>query len=254
MDFGYEIVPLWERPADGLLAGHLGAVPLAPLGQLLQGVSLEVGLADVIRRVVERLMSEAPTTRLSLLVRLRDAQDEQAWAEFVEIYHPLVYKLARQRGLQDADAADLAQEVFRAVAVAVSRYDPDPAKGSFRGWLSTIARNLIVNLLRAQRRQFQGSGETNIIELLEAQPAPECEESVLFDTEHRRCLLAWAADRVRDEFAESAWQAFWQTAVEGKGPKDVARELNLSPGAVYVAKSRVIARLREKIQEVQDEE
>ena len=131
-------------------------------------------------------MSEAPATRPSLLVRLRDSRDEQAWAEFVEIYDPLIFKLAQQRGLQDADAADLVQEVFRAVAVAVSRYDPNPAKGSFRGWLSTIARNLIVNLLRTRKRQPQGSGQTEIIELLEDQPAPACEESAIFDEEYRR--------------------------------------------------------------------
>src|SRR5215831_8082780 len=140
-------------------------------------------------------MSEPPTTRPSLLVRLRDPLDERAWAEFVAIYGPLVHRLARQRGLQDADAADLVQEVFRAVAGAIERYDPDPEKGSFRGWLSTIARNLIVNLLNAQRRHPRGTGDSAIRQLLEAQPAPTCEESVLFDTEYRRRLLHWAAER-----------------------------------------------------------
>jgi RNA polymerase sigma factor (sigma-70 family) len=196
-------------------------------------------------------MSEAPATRPSLLVRLRDSQDERAWGEFVEIYHPLVYRLARQRGLQDADAADLVQEVFRAVAVAVSRYDPDPAKGSFRGWLATIARNLTVNLLRAQRRQFQGSGETGMIQLLEAQPAPTCEESAIFDAEYRRRLLAWAADRVRGEFSEPAWQAFWRTAVDGCPPKDVAKALGMTLGTVYQYKSRVVARIRREIEQIE---
>jgi RNA polymerase sigma-70 factor (ECF subfamily) len=195
-------------------------------------------------------MSDAPATRPSLLVRLRDSQDERAWAEFVEIYHPLIYKLARQRGLQDADAADLVQEVFRAVAVAVSRYDPDPDKGSFRGWLSTIARNLIVNLLRARRRQFQGSGETDIIELLEAQPAPICEESAIFDAEYRRRLLAWAAERVRGEFTDSAWQAFWRSAVDGHPPKDVAKALGMTLGTVYQYKSRIVVRIRHEIEQV----
>src|SRR5215471_14152654 len=115
-------------------------------------------------------MSEPMTTRPSLLVRLRDPQDERAWGEFVEIYGPLVRRLARQRGLQDADAADLVQEVFRAVAAAIERYDPDPARGSFRGWLSVIARNLIVNLLDAQRRHPRGTGDTAMRQLLEAQP------------------------------------------------------------------------------------
>jgi RNA polymerase sigma factor (sigma-70 family) len=196
-------------------------------------------------------MSEAPATRPSLLVRLRDSRDEQAWVEFVEIYEPLIFKLARQRGLQDADAADLVQEVFRAVAVAVSRYDPNPAKGSFRGWLSTIARNLIVNLLRTRKRQPQGSGQTEIIKLLEEQPAPECEESAIFDEEYRRSLLTWAVERTRHEFAEPAWQAFFQTAVEGRPPRDVARSLGMTLGTVYQYKSRVVARLRREIEHVE---
>jgi RNA polymerase sigma factor (sigma-70 family) len=193
-------------------------------------------------------MSEPPTTRPSLLVRLRDPMDERAWGEFVEIYGPLVRQLARRRGLQDADAADLVQEVFRAVAAAIERYDPDPAKGSFRGWLSTIARNLIVNLLDAQRRHPRGTGDTAVRQLLEEQPAPASEESALFDAEHRRRLLHWAADRVRDEFSEAAWEAFWKTGVEGQSAEDAARALGLTVGTVYQYKSRVVARIRREIE------
>ena len=90
---------------------------------------------------------------------------------------PAVHRLARRRGLQDADAADLVQDVFRAVAGAIERYDPDPAKGSFRGWLSTIARNLIVNLLDAQRRHPHGTGDSEVRRLLEEQPAPDSQQS-----------------------------------------------------------------------------
>ena len=78
-------------------------------------------------------MVESPNTRPSLLVRIRDPLDERAWSEFLEIYTPLVYQLARRKGLQDADAADLVQEVFRAVAGSIDRWDPDPKRGSFRG-------------------------------------------------------------------------------------------------------------------------
>jgi RNA polymerase sigma factor (sigma-70 family) len=197
-------------------------------------------------------MSKPPTTRPSLLVRLRDPMDERAWSEFVEIYGPLIRRLARQRGLQEADAADLAQEVFRAVAGAIERYDPDPAKGSFRGWLSTIARNLIVNLLNAQRRHPRGTGDSEIQQLLEEQPAPDSEQSVIFDTEYRRRLLDWAAERVRDEVAEPVWLAFWKTGVEGKSAEAAARALGLSVGTVYQYKSRVVARLRREIERFED--
>ena len=96
-------------------------------------------------------MDESPATRCSLIVKLRDPADSAAWREFVAIYEPLVYRLARRKGLQDADARDLCQDVFQAVARAIDRWDP--GRGSFRGWLSRITRNLLINFLT--RRQFQ---------------------------------------------------------------------------------------------------
>src|SRR5215470_12624867 len=107
-----------------------------------------------------------PTTRHSLVLRLRDPDDAAAWAEFVEVYEPLVYRLARAKGLQDADARDVCQEVLGAVAGAIERFDPDPAKGRFRGWLFRIARNLVVDLLVRQSRQARGSGRTSVQDLL----------------------------------------------------------------------------------------
>ncbi|HEV3258519.1 MAG TPA: sigma-70 family RNA polymerase sigma factor [Gemmataceae bacterium] len=198
-------------------------------------------------------MDDTPTTRASLLVRLRDPRDERAWAEFTEIYAPLIYRLARRRGLQDADAADLGQEVFRAVARAIERQAFDPARGSFRGWLFRIARNLVVNFLIGRERQPRGTGDTDMQALLEAQPAPAPEDSALFDAEYRRQLLYWAADQVRGQFSDLTWQAFWQTGVEGRGAREVADALGTTVGTVYHYKSRVMARLRQKMQQVEGE-
>ena len=146
-------------------------------------------------------MDDSPSTRASLLVRLRDPRDERAWAEFVDIYTPLVHRLARQGGLQEADAADLAQDVFRAVASAIDRFDPDPGRGSFRGWLFRIARNLTINALAARGRQPRGSGDTDVMRLLEEQPAPAPDASACFDVEYRRRLFDWAVGQIRGEFS-----------------------------------------------------
>jgi RNA polymerase sigma factor (sigma-70 family) len=198
-------------------------------------------------------MDETTTTRPSLLIRLRDPRDERAWSEFVEIYGPLVQRLAKQRGLQDADAQDLAQDVFRAVARAIERYDPDPARGSFRGWLFRIANNLIINWLSAQRRYPRGTGDTKMHRMIEDQPKPDGDESAMFEAEYRRRLLTWAAERVRCAFSQPTWQAFWQTGVEGRSPRDVAEALGMSIGTVYQYKSRVVARIRREIEQFETE-
>src|SRR5438105_11158484 len=105
-------------------------------------------------------MSDSPITRPSLLVRIRDTQDTQAWSQFVEIYAPLVYGFARKHGLQDADAADLTQDVLRAVSVAVRRLDYDPQRGRFRGWLFTVVQNKLRNFVAGRKRHERGSGDS----------------------------------------------------------------------------------------------
>ena len=194
-----------------------------------------------------------PTTRRSLVLRLRNAEDQAAWAEFVQLYEPLIYRLARRKGLQDADARDLCQDVLSAVADAVGRWDPDPTRGRFRAWLFRIARNLLVNFLARQRRHAGGSGRSSVQELLEAQPAGDDGAEAEFAAELRRRAFRWAAEQVRVEFTEPTWQAFWKTGVEGRPVAAVAAELGLSPGAVYVARSRVLARLRERVAQLTED-
>jgi RNA polymerase sigma factor (sigma-70 family) len=197
-------------------------------------------------------MSEPPVTRPSLLVRLRDAADGDAWRLFVELYAPLVYRVARKRGLQDADAADVTQEVLQAVSRAVRRLEYDPARGTFRGWLGAVARSKLNNFLAARQRNTPGSGDTAVQQLLEGRPDP-ADEDAQWEREYRQRLFAWAAEQVRPAFEGSTWRAFWGVAVEGRGAEEVGRELGLSVGAVYVAKSRVLARIRQAIQDVEAE-
>ena len=197
-------------------------------------------------------MTAPPLTRASLLVRLRDPNDGEAWKDFVRLYAAVIYGFARKRGLQDADAADLMQEVLRSVAGHVGRLDYDPGKGTFRGWLYAITRNKVYNFLDARRRQARGTGDSNAHQRLEEQPGREGDADD-WDREYERKAFAWAADRVKNEFQPNTWQAFWLTAVDGQNARDVGRRLGLSPGAVYVAKSRVLARLREEISQLSAE-
>ena len=197
-------------------------------------------------------MTESPITRPSLLVRLRDARDELAWSQFVEIYAPLVYGFARKHGLQDADAADVTQDVLRSVAGAAKKLEYDPQRGSFRGWLFTVVRNRLRDFWAGQARQCQGSGDRDADRRLQELPAPEEDQQSVWEQEYEQQLFHWAAAQVRADFQDSTWQAFWQTAVQGKSGKEVAKGLGMTVAAVYLAKARVIARLKEQLQQVHD--
>jgi RNA polymerase sigma-70 factor (ECF subfamily) len=196
-------------------------------------------------------MTEPSSTRASLLLRLRDSRDQAAWKEFVELYAPLIYRYARNHGLQDADAMDLSQEVLTAVAGAVSHMEYDPQRGSFRSWLLTVVWRRLANWRRAQRIRPRGSGDPVTHQLLEQRPAPQNEETA-WEAEWEQRVFAWACEQVRRDVTETTWQAFWRTAVEGQSGKEVAAGLGLSIAAVYLARSRVVARLKELVQSVQE--
>jgi RNA polymerase sigma-70 factor (ECF subfamily) len=196
-------------------------------------------------------MLASPTTRYSLLLRIQDPRNQAAWAEFVAIYEPLVYRLARRNGLQDADARDLCQDVFRAVAGAARRWVPDRERGSFRGWLFRIARNLLLNFLRHQRRHPRATGDSDVARLIEAHALPADEQTRAIERQYRCELFQAAARTIEPEFTRSTWQAFWTTAVENRSIAAAAQELGLSAGAVYIARSRVLARLRERVQDLE---
>src|SRR4051812_37980236 len=135
-------------------------------------------------------MLESPPTRASLLVRMRDGRDGPAWREFLDVYAPAVYRFARQRGLQDADAADLMQEVLRSVAAAVGRLDYDPRRGNFRGWLYTITRNKLYNFLDGRRHRPQAAGDSAARQMLEEQSARSDDLEAAWDHEYQRRLAA----------------------------------------------------------------
>ena len=189
------------------------------------------------------MSSPVPDTRESLILRLPDRQDVQAWDEFTAIYQPLVYRLARVKGFQHADAQELVQEVMLAVSRAVARWQPDAERGRFRDWLFTISRNLMINFLTRQKHRPLGGGDSGIEQLLHAQCDPACEQSKLYDLEYQREVFRLVAVKVRKEVNEKAWQAFWRSSVENQAIEAVASQLEMSVGAVYIARSRILARL-----------
>jgi RNA polymerase sigma-70 factor (ECF subfamily) len=198
-------------------------------------------------------MTQSPTTQPSLIVRLRDPSDRDAWQRFVELYAPVIYGYFRKWNLQDADAADLTQEVLQVVVRRTDSFEHSGVQGTFRAWLHAIARNKFQHFVAQRRRKVQGRGDTAMLEMMEAIPSRE-EDASLWEREYERRLFAWAAEQVQARVDRSTWQAFWQTAVDGNSGERVAEALGMSVGAVYVAKSRVIARLRNLIREIGETE
>lgn len=199
-------------------------------------------------------MAEPPLTRATLLARLRNGDDADAWVEFLKLYGPVVYAFARNRGLQDADAADMMQEVLQSVARNAARMEYDPRKGTFRGWLYTVTRNKIYNFLNGGRNKARPTGDSGMLERLEAVPDRNGDDAeAAWELEYQRRLSARAMDIVRDEFQPNTWRAFWGTAVEDLPADQVGRDLGMSVGAVYVAKSRVISRLRDEVRKLENE-
>lgn len=192
----------------------------------------------------------SPATRASLLLSIRDPKDRLAWGEFVQLYAPLLHAYGQRRGLQDSDAADLTQEVLRCLARSAPGFCYDPARGSFRGWLLAIARNALRKMAARNARQAGGTGDTEVRRILEQQPDSVADQDH-WDREYQWNLFQWAAQKVRPEFRESTWQAFWLTAVDGEDVDRVAARLRVSAGAVYVARSRVTTRIRQAIQAVE---
>ena len=197
-------------------------------------------------------MLSFPDTRASLIVRIADVQNAAAWEEFTRLYQPVVYRIARLRGFQDADAEELVQEVMLAVARAVDDWVPDPALGRFRDWLQRIARNLMINFLTRRKHQVWGTGADATQPFFDVECERSSAISQLFDLEYRRETFHCAAQRVREAVTERTWQAFWLSTIEDIPAGKVAGQLGMSVGSVYIARSRVMARLRDEVQKMEN--
>lgn len=194
-------------------------------------------------------MVDAPETRESLLIRVRDPQDRDAWDQFVSIYRPVVYRLARQKGLQDADAQDLTQRVLLAVSQAIPSWRPQDGS-RFRNWLARVAKNALINLLSRKPKDLAegGSGEW-----LDRQGSADHELQEHYEREYQRQLYRRAAEIVRHRADENTWLAFSLTMVDGLSTSKAAQKLGLSIGSIYAARSRIVRRLRDQVQQLSED-
>lgn len=191
-------------------------------------------------------MEQDPLTRFSLIEKIKDPRDAEAWSEFAEIYYPLVFGICRRKGLQHADATDIAQEVLSRVANAVGSYRHDQPGATFRGWLYRITRNLTVDFFRRKGRDplAKAAPQHDLHEIQE----PSLEESQEFHFAFRKHLFTVVAKVVQHQVHPQTWAAFWKTEIEHMDVVGASEELSMTRGAIYVARSRVIAKLRREIQ------
>ncbi len=188
-------------------------------------------------------------TSVTLLIRLRDLDDQDAWSEFVDRYAPQVFHWCRENYLQDSDARDVTQEVLSKLVIAMREFEYKPARGSFRGWLRVVTRNTVRDLGRRWEQRLRGSGDTSVNEFLhhicDDDSLDNLAESIQsrFNSE----ILAEAEQRVRGRVQPKTWEAYERTAVRQQAARDVADALQMPVSEVYVAKSRVLKHLRAEV-------
>jgi RNA polymerase sigma-70 factor (ECF subfamily) len=188
-------------------------------------------------------MSETST---SLLKRVQSGSDGESWNRLVEVYTPLIRGWLGRWSHLNHDADDLVQEVMAVVVRKLPEFRRQPRPGAFRCWLRTIT----VNCLRAHWRACQSRptvvGDTDFIQLLEQLEDPASGLSRQWDEEHDRHVFQRLLEIVRPHFEPATWDAFRLVALEGKSPDEAAAELELTVNAVFIAKSRVLRRLRQE--------
>ena len=189
---------------------------------------------------------DSADTSPSLLARIRVA-DQSAWARLVHVYSPLVYAWCRRAGLSAEDAADVMQDVWAAVSVAVPRFDAT-AGGSFRGWLYTICRNKVIDLHRRRSGRPLAEGGSTALGRLAELPDTEPDESLSDPHTGSTAVLHRAVEIIRGDFEPTTFRAFWATAVECRPAAAVAAELGVSAAVVYQSKSRVLRRLKQEFE------
>ena len=199
------------------------------------------------------LQQEADTSTSSSLLHRAVARDKDAWRRLAELYGPVVYGWVRAAGFKEHDAADVVQEVFQSVFTSLPQFRKELPTDRFRGWLGTIAHRRACDHLRKRAAQPPAAGGSEAQAMLQALPERLPESGIAEDANSHADLIRRALELVRPEFADHTWQACMQTAVEGRRPADVAADLEMTVGAVYVARSRVLKRLKKELEGLEPE-
>ncbi len=181
------------------------------------------------------------STRISLLQQLRDKQDSVAWSKFVELYTPLVHRWVSNLGITEPDRNDIVQEVLLALLGQVSTFQYDASK-SFRGWLRTITINKTRDLIRKRKRKT----EPAFLERFDL--ASQNDTDYLTQQEYRDFLAKAAMKLMRKNFSQTTWQACWEHVANGRPAAEVAQELGISVNAVYLARGRILNRLKRELE------
>jgi RNA polymerase sigma-70 factor (ECF subfamily) len=195
-------------------------------------------------------LDDIPDTRDSLLIRVANSRDQGAWEQFARIYRPVVYNVARMRGLQDADAQDVAQQVLIAVSRALPTWQRRDETTLFRHWLCRIARNAAINAMTRQPRDLAMGGDAGRAEA-DRQVDDDLDSQI--EREYRRQMFRHAAVIVRSRADEITWRAFALTMIDGLTISEAACQLNKSEAVIYAARSRIMRRLRDAVNELEEE-
>lgn len=185
-------------------------------------------------------------TSASLLDRLRLDSDPESWQRMVEIYTPLIHNWLSRHGLQEQDRNDIVQEVLTVVMRRLPDFEHNQRVGAFRAWLRTITVNCLRDFWKAQRIRPKATGDTDFLQIMNQMEDPESALSQLWDREHDLHVTQKLLELIKPQFAENTWLAFQGVTLEGRKADEVAAELQITINAVYIARSRVLAQLRQE--------
>lgn len=194
-------------------------------------------------------MSDIPDTQYSLLARLSDPSDQEAWQQFADLYQPVIYRIARGRGFQHADAQDLAQQVLISVAAAIPNWKKSSAETRFRHWLKKVTKNAALNALTRGPKELVAA--SSVLMAIQNDLHVDANLEKQIDEEHRREIYRQAAEIVQKQVLPATWDAFRRSALLNESAEQVSQQTGLTIGSVYVARSRVVSRLRATVAEIE---